>query len=373
MSKAISLYVHVPYCRRKCHYCDFVSYVGREDTLANYRDRLLFELEQYKNDTLVVKTIFFGGGTPSQVDESLIGDVLEYVRQNFVLADDAEITVECNPCSADIKKLNAYKDFGVNRISIGVQSFNDNELEIIGRLHNSDKAVECVKNARSVGFENISIDLMQGIPCQTMESLMHSINTAISLDVDHISLYSLILEEGTPLYKMVESGKVTVANEDTDRLMYHYACQMLENAGYLQYEISNFAKTGFESRHNIAYWVRQDYVGIGCAAHSLYNGQRYSNPTALEEYLCGHIGKQSESREVLSYTDVLEEIVMLGLRMNKGIDLALFDDECLKKMTPTLDKLVKAELCAKRGTRFYATARGRDVLDSIIVDIISVF
>lgn len=373
MSKDISLYVHVPYCRRKCHYCDFVSYVGREDTLSAYRNRLLLELEQYKNDSLTVKTVFFGGGTPSQVDESLIGDVLEYVRQNFVLADGAEITVECNPCSADIKKLTAYKSFGVNRISIGVQSFNDNELELIGRLHNSEKAVECIKNARAAGFENISVDLMQGIPCQTMESLMHSINTAISLEIEHISLYSLILEEGTPLYNMVESGKVKVADEDTDRSMYHYACQMLENSGYLQYEISNFAKKGFESRHNIAYWIRCDYVGIGCAAHSLYNGERYSDPTALEEYLCGDIGKNSQSRETLSYTDVLEETVMLGLRMNKGIDLCSFDEESLNKMTPTLEKLIKAGLCAKIGTRLCATERGRDVLDSIIVDIISVF
>lgn len=373
MSKSVSLYVHVPYCRRKCLYCDFASYVGREDTVSSYLSRLLLELEQYKNDDIIIKTIFFGGGTPSQIDADFVGNVLSFVRENFAVANDVEITVECNPCSADIKKLASYKSFGVNRISIGVQSFDDNELSLIGRLHNSDTAVECVKNARCVGFDNISVDLMQGIPEQTLESLVRSIGKAVELGVEHISLYSLILEEGTPLTKKVENGELLVADEDTDRKMYHVACQILENSSYHQYEVSNFAKDQRQSKHNIAYWLRQDYIGVGCAAHSFYEGQRYSNPQTLEEYLSGDIGKSSTQREILSYTDALEEIVMLGLRMNKGMDLTLFDDETLRKITPKLESLVNLGLCERNGSYFCATSRGRDVLDSIIVDIISVF
>ncbi len=337
---------------------------------------LLNELQQYKNDNLLIKTIFIGGGTPSLVPHEMIGRILGYVFTEFDVDDGAEITIECNPCSADAKKLNAYKKYGINRISIGIQSFDDVLLKTLGRLHDSATAEECVRNARAAGFDNISVDLMFSIPGQTHEALEASIDRAICLGTEHVSLYSLILEDGTPITKAVEDGQLEAIDDFTDRLMYKNACEILKRHGYLQYEISNFAKTGHESLHNCAYWTRNEYIGIGCAAHSCYNGERYFNTSDIDEYISSDsIGKRECSLDKLTVTDIAEETIMLGLRMNKGFDMQKLLKETgidiKTKCGSTIEKLVKYDLAVCDNDILRLTDTGRDVLNSIVVDLIA--
>ncbi len=379
MSKReVSLYIHIPYCQRRCRYCDFTSFADRNDTFREYKHILLQELLQYKDDSLLIKTIFIGGGTPSAVERGMIGEVLDAVFKNFSVDENAEVTVECNPCSATMEKLCEFKAHGVNRISIGVQSFDNGLLGVLGRLHGAGTAVECVKNARAVGFENISVDLMLAIPGQTMDMLLESLKTAIDLGVNHISLYSLILEEGTALTKMVENGELAPIDDESDRRMYCSAVEYLCKAGYEQYEISNFARQGYESEHNIAYWVRNDYIGIGCSAHSCCGGVRYANTSDLDAYLSGRAnGKLSPDREELTKTDIAEETVMLGLRMNKGFEYAAInsvigDDFCVL-CRKSIEKLRTAGLVNADSLGIRLTDRGRDLLDSVIVELISNF
>lgn len=375
-NREVSLYIHLPYCQRKCKYCDFVSFVNKESTFERYTDTLLRELRQYKDDGLFIKTIFIGGGTPSLVPCDMIGSLLEYVFDEFYVDDNAEITIECNPCSADAEKLKAYKKYGVNRISIGVQSFDNELLKTLGRLHDSVTAEKCIRNAKAVGFDNISIDLMFSIPGQTLQALESSIENAVNLGIEHISLYSLILEDGTPITKMVENGLLDAIDDTTDRLMYKQACRKLAQCGYNQYEISNFAKNGRESLHNCAYWTRNEYIGIGCAAHSCYNGERYSNILDIDEYMRSQsIGKKAVARDKLTVTDIAEETVMLGLRMNKGFSMQKLYEETginlKEKSRKTIARLVKYGLIECNDDVLKLTDSGRDVLNSIVVELIS--
>lgn len=376
--KAVSLYIHIPYCRKKCKYCDFVSYPDKEDTFVPYFQKLAFELEQYKNDDIYIKTIFIGGGTPSLVPHEMIGGLLKFIFDRFEVDNNAEITIECNPCSATADKLIAYKKYGINRISIGVQSFDDSVLRTIGRLHDSHVAEQCVKNARSVGFDNISVDLMFSIPEQTQKSLEESLKKAMSLEVEHISLYSLILEEGTPLAKAVDDGMLDTVDEDTDRLMYEKSCKLLKDNGYIQYEISNFAKNGHNSVHNTAYWIRSPYIGIGCAAHSYFNNERYSNPDDLYEYInTDLIAKKAVTRDKLSASDIAQETVMLGLRMNDGFDMNKIYTETgidfEQKCGVTIQRLTDYGFVLSDKGRLKLTDSGRNILNRIIVELISNF
>lgn len=376
--KGVSLYIHIPYCQRKCKYCDFVSYPDKENTFVPYFEKLILELEQYKSDNIYIKTVFIGGGTPSLVPHEFIGNVLKYIFDNFEVDGNAEITIECNPCSADTDKLCAYKKYGINRISIGVQSFDDSVLRTLGRLHNAFVAEQCIKNAKSAGFENISVDLMFSIPGQTQKSLEDSLKKAVSLEVSHISLYSLILEDGTPLTKAVDEGLLVTVDDETDRLMYENSCRLLKDNGYIQYEISNFAKSGYNSKHNIAYWVRAPYIGIGCAAHSYFNDERYSNPSDLSEYInTSDIGKFASSRDILTVTDIIEETVMLGLRMNDGFDMNKIYNETgidfEQKCNATIQKLTNCGFLLSDKGILKLTDSGRNILDRIIVELISNF
>lgn len=376
--KEASLYVHIPYCQKKCKYCDFVSFPNKENTFVPYFKKLIFELEQYKNDGIHINTVFIGGGTPSLVPHEMIGCLLGYVFDNFEVDNDAEITIECNPSSACVDKLYAYKNYGINRISIGVQSFDEAVLKTLGRLHNSDIAEQCVRNAKSAGFDNVSVDLMFSVPGQTQKSLEDSLKKAMSLEVEHISLYSLILEEGTPIAKAVDDGLLVTVDEDTDRLMYEKSCKMLKDNGYVQYEISNFAKSGYNSVHNTAYWTRSPYIGIGCAAHSYFCGERYSNPNDLYEYInTDFIAKKAVLRDRLSANDILEETVMLGLRMNNGFDMnKIFTKTGIdfeQKCGGTIRKLASFGLLTCGNGILKLTDTGRNVLNRIIVELISNF
>ncbi|MBR4172833.1 MAG: oxygen-independent coproporphyrinogen III oxidase [Clostridia bacterium] len=309
------LYIHIPFCIKKCAYCDFNSVQASDSVKEAYVNSLLFEMAEYKG--LNFDTVYIGGGTPTTLKTELLKEVINGIKQNFVLRVNTEFTVEMNPKTANREKLASLNKMGVNRLSIGVQSFCDTELKTLGRIHNSNDAKDAVILAKESGFENISIDLMSAIPHQTIDSFSKTLETAISLNPDHISCYSLILEENTPLYNQVKSGEITLCDEDTERSLYELAVSTLEKNGYIQYEISNFAKNGRASRHNIKYWTMEEYVGLGVSAHSFFEGRRFANTDSVKEYIAKNFRKgESES---LTKNDMMSEFVFLGLRMLEGI------------------------------------------------------
>ncbi len=316
--RRLGLYIHIPFCRTKCLYCDFCSFVSRdENERERYVKSLLNEIESRKTEEYIVDTVYFGGGTPSLLSSEQIGRILSSVKEHFILDDCAEITLECNPMTHlndGEEYFSALRLLGVNRLSLGIQSAVDSELKLIGRRHSFEEAQKTFFDARRSGFENISIDLMFGIPSQTLESLDYSLNQFTLLGAEHISIYSLQLEEGTPLYKMRE--KYDFADDDTVADMYMAINSFMGERGYSHYEISNYAKEGKESRHNSKYWLLDEYLGLGLAAHSDFSGKRRENVCDLKKYLAGDY-LSIESEMGISEREV--EFIMLGLRMSKGI------------------------------------------------------
>lgn len=315
--KKLSIYVHIPFCEQKCLYCDFCSFSNAKNLQGRYFSALRQEILSNKKADYEVQSIYIGGGTPSSVDEKFIQGLLKDIKNNYSVDKDAEITIECNPSSTTKNKLEVYKQAGVNRISFGVQSFSDQVLKGIGRLHNGKQAEIAVNFAQEVGFKNISIDLMIGVPFQTKEILLQDIKKAVSLGVQHISAYMLQLEYGTPLQKLVEKKQVKIANEDEQAALYDALVRELSSKKYFQYEVSNFAKDGHYSKHNLNYWRRGEYLGFGLSAHSFLDNVRYANADKFDEYFNGRI----DSREKLGQKEILEEIIMLGLRCFEGVDL----------------------------------------------------
>ena len=282
--KDIGLYIHIPFCKSKCYYCDFVSFANKEQVVEDYIQAVIKEIENANLSKYNINTVYIGGGTPSLINSIYIGKILEAIKRNTSL-DDTEITAEVNPGTVSKGKLKDYISFGINRLSIGLQSADDNLLKQIGRIHNYDQFLETYKTAREVGFKNINVDLMLGLPNQSLDTLRNSLDKVILLDPEHISLYSLILEEGTKLYDMVEKSKLKMISEDLERKMYWETKKALEEAGYIHYEISNFAKTGYSSKHNLDCWNQKEYIGIGVASHSYLDKTRYANTTILEDYI----------------------------------------------------------------------------------------
>jgi oxygen-independent coproporphyrinogen-3 oxidase len=321
--RKLGLYIHIPFCKTKCLYCDFCSFVSREeDEREQYVDALIGEIEARGTREYLVDTVYFGGGTPSLLSVEQIGRILSAVRENFAVCDDVEVSLECNPMThlfdgreyfTDLRKL------GINRLSIGIQSAIDGELKLIGRRHSFDEAKRTFSLARESGFENISVDLMFGIPSQTKESLMISLEEFVSLGAEHISIYSLQLEEGTPLYRMQE--RYSFADDDTVAQMYETVVSFMKEAGYCHYEISNFAKCGRESRHNSKYWRLDEYLGLGLAAHSDFSGKRIENTKDLQKYL---LGEYIENEMEISCREREFEFLMLGLRTSGGISKSEF-------------------------------------------------
>lgn len=315
------LYIHIPFCIKKCEYCDFVSFPDCYEREGEYLSALVEEMKIYRGEQ--VDTVYIGGGTPTSLTTSTLEYLMENIFRYFDVSDDAEITMECNPGTCDLEKLKRLRAAGINRLSIGVQSFNDAELTAIGRIHNAHEAISCAVDAKFAGFKNISLDLMFGLPGQTVDTLRDTLIKAISAGVNHISCYSLILEQGTPLYDSVCARIVKLPTEDAEVEMYNTVCDMLEKSGYRQYEISNFARVGYESRHNLKYWDCIEYIGCGCAAHSYYNGQRYSNAADLDEYISAPLKKYDVAG--LSVKDQMSEFMFLGLRKTKGISSKEFE------------------------------------------------
>lgn len=319
------LYLHIPFCRRKCLYCDFCSHAGcGADIVDAYVGRLCAELAlrapalaKYTFDT-----VYFGGGTPTLLSPAHFSCLLDSVRSHYTLTPDAEITTECNPATVDGHGLLALRQAGINRLSIGLQSANDGELQALGRIHTAADAFATVRAAREAGFDNLSLDLMYGIPSQTRDSFRRTLDAVLSLSPEHISAYSLILEEGTPFWDARES--LPLPDEDAVCDMAAEALSTLRAAGYERYEISNFARAGYESRHNLHYWRMDDYLGVGIAAHSLVDGVRYQNRPDLAAYLNGEDVREGE--EILTESAARDEAVMLGLRLSEGIDKRAFAD-----------------------------------------------
>ena len=386
--KSLGIYVHIPFCVKKCLYCDFVSMPDRRDGLTkSYVDALLAEVAGYrgkfgcKDTEYVVKTVYIGGGTPSILAPFFIVRILERIKEVFDVCADAEITIEANPGTLDADRLKIYREAGINRLSIGLQSADDNELKALGRIHDLDDFMKAYEAATAAGFDNISVDVMTAIPYQTMDSLRVTLDTITGLDPapKHISAYSLILEEGTPFYEMYKEKKdmkteepspclhVQLPDEDMERAMYHFTVDHLKERGYERYEISNFSKPGFESRHNTAYWRRRDYIGFGLAAASCVNGVRYQNTVRIDEYINGpYLDDRFEEVTVLKPEDEMSEFMFLGLRMCEGVRAGDFFREFDKELTDVygreIQRLVKEGLLAHDGAldRYYLTDKGID-------------
>ncbi|MCI8543278.1 MAG: oxygen-independent coproporphyrinogen III oxidase [Lachnospiraceae bacterium] len=327
MDDRLELYFHIPFCVRKCFYCDFLSAPADEGTIKRYMEALLAETAgsalSYAKYT--VSSIFIGGGTPSVAPVFCIEDMLGTVKEHYSLAQDAEITMEVNPGTVSEKALSRYREAGVNRLSIGLQSADDKELASIGRIHTWEQFLETYTKARKADFRNINVDIMSALPGQTLSRYRNTLEKVLSLEPapEHISAYSLILEEGTHLYDLYEKGMLEIPDEDTDRLMYQETKELLARRGYRRYEISNYAKEGCECRHNRGYWTRENYAGFGLGAASLVENVRFKNGTDLQAYLANSSGCREDVRQ-LSREEQMEEFMFLGLRMTEGVDEGLF-------------------------------------------------
>lgn len=391
--KNLELYIHIPFCCKKCEYCDFLSFSCDEKTQFAYANALIREIEFYgpKMKDYMVSTIFVGGGTPTWMDENKMIEILDTIYTYFNVSTDAEITMECNPGTVTTSKLEKYKKAGVNRLSIGLQSADDEELQILGRIHTFEKFVKTYEKARNAGFANINVDLMSGIPYQTAEKFLHTLQKVVRLKPNHISAYSLIIEPGTPFYEkykfdltLQEAGRQTTVlpTEDEVYRITKLTQQFLANAGYEQYEISNFAQPGFECEHNIGYWIRENYLGLGLGAASLVDNTRYTNLTDINDYI--EATKQIQivpfeqpngnleygtnlhlAADVVLRKAQMEEFMFLGLRMNKGVTRQQFQDafgvpvEGIYK--DALDHLKAEEMLEMNAGRIRLTEKGQDL------------
>ena len=325
----IGVYIHIPFCKRKCYYCDFVSYPEKYELQGKYIDKVIQEIEENKKilQDNNVTTIYIGGGTPSSIKPELIKRILNKVYNYTEINNIKEITIEVNPGTATKNNLQLYKNCGINRISIGLQSTNNDILNEIGRIHNFNQFLDTYKWAREAGFKNINVDLMIGIPNQTIDDVKTSLEKVVSLKPEHISVYSLIVEDETPMKKLIESGKLKLPDEEDERNQYKYTKNFLELNGYKHYEISNFAKPGFESKHNLNCWEQKQYIGLGVAAHSYINGVRYSNTISLEEYLNKDSKDIKEIHETQTIDDMKKEYMLLGLRKIDGVQISKFEEK----------------------------------------------
>lgn len=337
--KAIELYIHIPFCVKKCDYCDFLSFACSDDIKERYVEALINEIssESSKYSDRVVTTIFIGGGTPSSLSLGFINRIMESINEFYNVAEGAEITIECNPGTITREKLEEYKACGINRLSIGLQSADDDELKLLGRIHDYKMFLDNFNLARACGFDNINIDLISGLPGQTVDGFMRTLNKVIDLRPEHISSYSLIIEEGTPFFDKYGEGKSSeeeLPAEEVDRDIYHKTRETLELSGYHQYEISNYSLPGYECKHNIGYWTRVEYVGFGIGAASLVDETRWKNCTDIKKYIEAFADSSDtksnelvcvkEDIEKLNLHSQMEEYMFLGLRLIDGVSVTSF-------------------------------------------------
>lgn len=373
MSGGMELYLHMPFCVRKCAYCDFLSFPSGAKTQRMYAKRLMEDIDVMgkRYGEIPVETIFIGGGTPSVPDSGLIVEIMEHVRHAFHVADGAEISMEANPGTVTREKLTDYRKAGINRLSFGLQSANDRELKLLGRIHTWAEFLESFTLARECGFANLNIDLMSALPGQTCESWKETLSRVTNLDPEHISAYSLIIEEGTPFGERYgsEEGRKLLTDEDSEREMYHETKRFLKDCGYERYEISNYAKPGRECRHNIGYWTGVPYLGLGLGASSYLDGCRFTVNPDMKQYLEEKPGMFTDI-EKLTKKDMEEEFFYVGLRMTAGVSLSEFERRfgiSAKEVYPGLmETFVKEKAARFEGDRFVLTDYGLDVSNYIM-------
>lgn len=372
----LGLYVHIPFCVRKCLYCDFLSFPASVGEQKEYCAALRKELKLWAEDERVrgrdVDTVFFGGGTPSCLEENLFSPIIEAIRTYFPLTADAEITLECNPGTVDKEKFILYRRRGINRISIGMQSMSDTELQALGRIHRAEDFIRAFEEARACGFDNLNVDLMAAVPGQTLAAYRETLREVVRLNPEHISSYSLIVEEGTPFYEMYKASPPV--DEETDRIMYAQTGQILSEAGYQRYEISNYARSGRECRHNLKYWRRQEYVGAGLGAASFLREERLTNerdPSTYQACIEKNRLPVAEA-EILSREDAMAEFMYLGLRCMEGVSERAFYETfgvALKEIYGDVTgKYRRLGILDKKGDRLFLTGRGIDVSNVIFTE-----
>ena len=373
----LGLYIHIPFCKSKCRYCDFCSFPHtKTDTVDAYLEALTPEIEDggkrireyYGGSTPQVDTVYFGGGTPTLLSATQFGRLTDAVFRHFSVTEDAEITAECNPATADRATFRALRSLGINRLSVGAQSMNDNELKLLGRLHRAEDVTRTFSDARDAGFANLSADIMFGIPSGTRESLAATLDAVCALSPEHISVYGLQIEDGT--YFAKHRDELALPDEDTERGMYMDTVSTLASRGLPRYEISNFSRPGHESRHNLKYWRRKDYLGLGLAAHSCLGNRRFSNTESLSDYLTGI---RRGTCEAVSSHDILCESIMLGMRLDEGVDFSALarrhGDEAYG-YRDALARYINHGLVKKIGSSLAFTDDGMYVSNAILADVL---
>ncbi|WP_131040983.1 radical SAM family heme chaperone HemW [Clostridioides difficile] len=387
----LGLYVHITFCMKKCKYCDFNSYKIDIDSKERYMEVIKIEMELYSNKLYKdnkyknkeccslnkngkITSIFVGGGTPSILTSDEIREVFISIKEMFDIDENAEITIECNPGTLTLEKLKTMKEIGINRLSIGLQAIQEKHLNFIGRIHTYEEFEKNYKDALSVGFKNINIDLMYSLPNQTLCDWKETLEKVVHLNPTHISAYSLILEEGTELYNMYESNKFELIDENVDIEMYEYTINYLKSKGYNQYEISNYSKEGYNCEHNILYWECEHYIGIGAGASGYINENRYNNVESLEDYHLSLVKREKpiQENEILSEKDMIEEKIFMGLRMNKGIKFEDFKKkfgiDFREKYNKQIEMLLARKLINQSFEGIQLTQKGREISNSVFIE-----
>ncbi|MFI3171766.1 MAG: radical SAM family heme chaperone HemW [Eubacteriales bacterium] len=374
--KELELYIHIPFCKQKCAYCDFLSFALPETEQNRYVEALLFEIECYRElaNNYKVTTIFIGGGTPSILSIENMSQIIQLIKDIFYITQDVEFTIEINPGTVDEEKIRAYQSLGINRFSIGLQATNNMELKTLGRIHTYEKFLETYELSRKCGINNINIDLISSIPNQTVESWNLTLEKVVKLEPDHISAYSLIIEEGTKFHEDYKELEALLPDEEEERCMYYSTKHRLEEAGYERYEISNYAKKGKECKHNIGYWERKNYLGIGLGASSLLEDIRSTNERDFNRYIVlSKMGKSTViEQELLEKNNMIEEFMFLGLRKINGVSAQVFEEEFGKSIFEVYEKplkeLVEKQLIQVQGNQIKLTEAGIDVSNYVMAE-----
>lgn len=378
----LGIYIHIPFCKRKCYYCDFISYPGKMNLASKYIEALCKEIQQFDFSKYNVTTIYIGGGTPSFIETENIEKIFEILRKklknNETKFENVEITIEVNPGTTDIKKLKLYKEIGINRLSIGLQCVQDKLLKQIGRIHTYKQFLDTYKIAKEVGYNNINVDLMIGLPNQSIQDIKESLDKITSLNPTHISVYSLIVEEGTVIENQIKHGLINLPDEELERNMYWYVKDYLELKNYNQYEISNFSKIGFESKHNLNCWNQEQYIGFGIAAHSYIKNIRFGNTEKLEKYIenveAGNFKLNRNIEEKQTKEEQEKEFMMLGFRKIKGVNIAKFKEKFVDNpiflYKNQLDKLVTEGLIEVDLNYIHLTNKGLDFANLVFEEFI---
>lgn len=377
--KDLGLYIHIPFCENKCSYCNFISFCASKDRKNDYINSLINEIESQKEfySNYEVSTIFIGGGTPSCLENGQITKILNSLYENFNIKSNAEITVEANPNSITKDFINELENCKVNRISIGLQTSNNVLLKQINRIHSLKDFENSIKLIKNSKINNINVDLLIGLPNQTMLDVKNSLDLLLNYDISHISCYGLILEENTPLFKAVKTNKLTLPTEEECNEMYNFVLNYLKKHDIFRYEVSNFCKKGYECKHNLKYWNREDYLGLGLVSSSLINGERFNNEENLDKYIAYFVKKntpQKQNLEILSINDEIEETIMLSLRKQEGLNLTNFEQRfkinLLKSKNNEIKKLIKLKLVKLNGNYLQLTDEGFYLLNQVILELI---